>query len=228
MVGPVTSGVGFVLCSVGCTRRNGSELPSLGNDRGNARHGPPGGGTAGRPAGDRDPVTRRQRYPSETVSTRYVFAATTLPFNRCAARSDADMDGGREWLRRPGARAGLRGGEADWTGSDGHPIGSGWSRSPSRSYCSGGPAGVGRPSPARGGPVLHIPTVLGAVVVIYNLPGVRQALKLDGELLADLFQARVTRWDAKAVARANPGVHLPALAVVPVYRADSSGTTATF
>jgi len=69
----------------------------------------------------------------------------------------------------------------------------------------------------RGGPVLHIPTVLGAVVVIYNLPGVRQALKLDGELLADLFQAGVTRWDARAVARANPGVHLPALAVVPVY-----------
>jgi len=80
----------------------------------------------------------------------------------------------------------------------------------------------------RGGPVLHIPTVLGAVVVIYNLPGVRQALKLDGELLAGLFQGKVTRWDAPAVARANPGVHLPALAVVPVHRADSSGTTATF
>lgn len=79
----------------------------------------------------------------------------------------------------------------------------------------------------RGGPVLHVPTVLGAVVVIYNLPGVRQALKLDGELLAGLFQGRIKRWDAPAVARANPGVHLPALAVVPVHRADSSGTTAT-
>lgn len=76
--------------------------------------------------------------------------------------------------------------------------------------------------------MLHIPTVLGAVVVIYNLPGVRQALKLDGELLAGLFQGKVTRWDAPAVARANPGVHLPALAVVPVHRADGSGTTATF
>jgi phosphate transport system substrate-binding protein len=78
----------------------------------------------------------------------------------------------------------------------------------------------------RGGPVLHIPTVLGAVAVIYNLPSVRQALKLDGELLAGLFQGTITRWDAPAVARANPGVDLPDLAVMPVYRADSSGTTA--
>jgi phosphate transport system substrate-binding protein len=80
----------------------------------------------------------------------------------------------------------------------------------------------------RGGPVLHVPTVLGAVAVIYNLPGVQQALKLDGKLLADLFQGRVKRWDAPEVARANPGVKLPALAVRPVHRSDSSGTTANF
>jgi phosphate transport system substrate-binding protein len=80
----------------------------------------------------------------------------------------------------------------------------------------------------RGGPVLHVPTVLGAVVVIYNLPGVQKALKLDGTLLAALFQGRIRRWDDPAVARANPGVNLPALAVRTVHRSDGSGTTATF
>ena len=80
----------------------------------------------------------------------------------------------------------------------------------------------------RGGPVLHVPTVLGAVVVIYDLPSVQGTLKLDGTLLARLFEGRITRWDAAEVARANPGVKLPALAVRPVHRSDSSGTTATF
>ncbi|MDB5296444.1 MAG: phosphate transporter substrate-binding protein PhoT family [Phycisphaerales bacterium] len=75
------------------------------------------------------------------------------------------------------------------------------------------------------GPILHIPTVAGAVVPAYNLPGFTGELKLTGELLAKMYLGQVRTWNDPAVAAANPGVALPALAVTPVWRTDGSGTT---
>jgi phosphate transport system substrate-binding protein len=80
---------------------------------------------------------------------------------------------------------------------------------------------------AIGGPVLHIPTVLGAVAVAYNVPGVAR-LKLDGPLVGELFGGRVTRWNDRRIAALNPGARLPDLPVTVVHRTDGSGTTANF
>jgi len=80
---------------------------------------------------------------------------------------------------------------------------------------------------AVGGPVLHIPTVLGAVAVAYNVPGVAR-LKLDGRLIGELFLGRITRWNDRRLAALNPGARLPDLPVTIVHRSDSSGTTANF
>lgn len=79
-----------------------------------------------------------------------------------------------------------------------------------------------------GGPVLHIPTVLGAVVITYNLPTVKKSLKLDGPTIADMFAGKITKWNDARIAALNKGVALPDTAIVPIYRADSSGTTAVF
>ncbi|MBN8890778.1 MAG: phosphate ABC transporter substrate-binding protein PstS [Rhodospirillales bacterium 70-18] len=77
--------------------------------------------------------------------------------------------------------------------------------------------------------LMQFPTVIGGVVVIVNIPGVEaDKLKLTGELLADIYLGKITKWnDAKLVAL-NPGVKLPNLAIAPVYRADGSGTTFVF
>jgi phosphate transport system substrate-binding protein len=80
----------------------------------------------------------------------------------------------------------------------------------------------------RRGPVLHIPMVVGAVAVTYNLPGVTAPLRLTGALLADLFSGRITQWNDPRIAAANPGARLPTDDVVVVYRDDGSGTTALF
>jgi phosphate transport system substrate-binding protein len=81
---------------------------------------------------------------------------------------------------------------------------------------------------ARGGPVLHVPTILGAVVVTYNLPDVATGLRLNGAVLADMFSGRITRWNDARVAQLNPGVSLPASDVLVVHRSDGSGTTFIF
>jgi phosphate transport system substrate-binding protein len=75
------------------------------------------------------------------------------------------------------------------------------------------------------GNVLHLPTVLGAVVPTYNLPGLAADLKFTPELLADIFLGKITRWDDQRVAAVNPGVTLPRLDVIVVHRSDGSGTT---
>ncbi len=77
-------------------------------------------------------------------------------------------------------------------------------------------------------PVLHVPTVAGSVVVIYNLPGLQSGLKLGRSTLVDLFAGRITRWDDPRIAQTNPGLTLPPLAVTTVHRSDGSGTTAVF
>ncbi len=78
------------------------------------------------------------------------------------------------------------------------------------------------------GKILHIPTVLGAVVPCYNIPGVKQELKFTPELLAGIFLGKVTNWNDPAIARINPGVKFPNLAIVVVHRSDGSGTSFIF
>ena len=81
---------------------------------------------------------------------------------------------------------------------------------------------------AKGGAVLHFPTVLGAVVLIYNLPGLSQPIKLDGDAIAAIFQGQITRWNDPRIASQNPGVTLPATDILVVHRSDGSGTTYVF
>lgn len=81
---------------------------------------------------------------------------------------------------------------------------------------------------AKGGHLLHVPTVAGAVVVVYNLPGLDRPLRLSGDVLADIFLGRVARWDDPRIAGLNPGVELPARDVLVVHRTDGSGTTFVF
>jgi len=72
--------------------------------------------------------------------------------------------------------------------------------------------------------LLHIPTVLGAVVATYNLPG-NPTLKFTSDVLADIFLGKITTWNDTRIAAANPGVALPAQPIIVVHRSDGSGTT---
>jgi len=81
---------------------------------------------------------------------------------------------------------------------------------------------------AKGGPILHIPTVLGADVVTYNLPGVTAALKLTPAVIADIFMGRVKKWNDTRIASLNTGVSLPNQDILVVHRSDGSGTTYIF
>jgi len=73
--------------------------------------------------------------------------------------------------------------------------------------------------------IVHIPTVLGAVVPIYNLPGVSQELKFSQDALAGIYLGKVTMWNDAVIAKENPGVNLPSQPILAVYRSDGSGTT---
>jgi phosphate transport system substrate-binding protein len=74
-------------------------------------------------------------------------------------------------------------------------------------------------------PVLHFPTVLGAVVATYNIEGVDQELKFTGQILADIFMGKITKWNDPALASINQGVNLPDADIVVVHRSDGSGTS---
>jgi len=76
--------------------------------------------------------------------------------------------------------------------------------------------------------ILHFPTVLGADVPVYNIPGVNAELKFTGPLLADIFLGKVTKWNDKAITGLNPGVSLPDTDIAVVHRSDGSGTTYIF
>src|SRR6476620_10658236 len=78
------------------------------------------------------------------------------------------------------------------------------------------------------GEILHIPTVLGAVVITYNLSGVNQPLRFSSEVLADIFLGKITKWNDQKIAADNPGVTLPAQNITVVHRSDGSGTSAVF
>jgi phosphate transport system substrate-binding protein len=75
------------------------------------------------------------------------------------------------------------------------------------------------------GRILHFPTVLGADVPVYNIPGVDASLKFTGPLLADIFLGKVTKWNDAALTKLNPGVQLPPTDITVVHRSDGSGTT---
>ncbi len=78
------------------------------------------------------------------------------------------------------------------------------------------------------GPILHLPTVLGAVVPIYNIPGVSQQLKFTGKVLADIILGTVNKWNDPAITALNPGVSLPGTDITVAHRSDGSGTTYIF
>ena len=75
------------------------------------------------------------------------------------------------------------------------------------------------------GPILHLPTVLGAVVPVYKIPNVDAELKFNGAVLADIFLGKIKKWNDPAIAKLNTGVKLPATDITVVHRSDGSGTT---
>jgi phosphate transport system substrate-binding protein len=75
------------------------------------------------------------------------------------------------------------------------------------------------------GPILHFPTVLGAVVPVYNLAGVTTELKFTGAVLADVYLGKITKWNDPAIVKLNAGVKLPATDITVVHRSEGSGTT---
>jgi phosphate transport system substrate-binding protein len=77
-------------------------------------------------------------------------------------------------------------------------------------------------------PVLHIPTVLGAVVLTYNIPDLKSPLQLSGDTVADLFLGKITQWNDPRLAKLNPGIKLPDSPVMIVHRSDGSGTSGIF
>lgn len=93
---------------------------------------------------------------------------------------------------------------------------------------SDGPMSDEEMAAAKHGPILHIPTTLGAVVITYNLPGVTQPLRMTPDVVADIFLRKITKWNDPRLAASNPGVALPALDILVAHRSDGSGTTYVF
>ncbi|MDE3165637.1 MAG: phosphate ABC transporter substrate-binding protein PstS [Acidobacteriota bacterium] len=75
---------------------------------------------------------------------------------------------------------------------------------------------------------LHFPTVMGAVVLIYNIPGVSAELKFTPDVIADIFLGKIKKWNDARLAKDNPGVKLPSEEIIPIHRSDGSGTTFVF
>src|SRR5689334_16347191 len=78
------------------------------------------------------------------------------------------------------------------------------------------------------GNVLHIPMVMGAVVIAYNLQGLSQPVKFTPDVLADIFLGKITNWNDARLASINPGVKLPTQDIIVVHRSDGSGTSFVF
>jgi len=85
------------------------------------------------------------------------------------------------------------------------------------------------PDKLASGNLLQFPTVMGAVVLIVNLPGIKpNELKLTGDAVGAIYLGKITKWNDPELEKLNPGVKLPSTAIAPVYRADGSGTTYVF
>ena len=76
--------------------------------------------------------------------------------------------------------------------------------------------------------VMHIPTVLGAVVPVYNVPGIDKDLNFSPDVIANIYLGKITKWNDPRIAKDNPGVKFPSNTILPVYRSDGSGTTYIF
>lgn len=81
---------------------------------------------------------------------------------------------------------------------------------------------------AAGGEIVHIPVVLGAVVLTYNLAELKEPLKLTPELISDIYLGKIRKWDDERIKKENPNAALPANDITPVFRADGSGTSDIF
>jgi phosphate transport system substrate-binding protein len=90
---------------------------------------------------------------------------------------------------------------------------------------SDGPMSDDEMSKAKGGPIFHIPTVMGADVLVYNVPGVKGTLKFTGEVIADIFLGKITKWNDPRITSLNKGEALPNQDILVVHRSDGSGTT---
>ncbi|MCE5255957.1 MAG: phosphate ABC transporter substrate-binding protein PstS [Spirochaetaceae bacterium] len=75
--------------------------------------------------------------------------------------------------------------------------------------------------------IVHIPATVGAVVMVYNLPG-SPSLRLTGDIISDIYLGNITKWNDSAIKAVNPGIALPGTPIMPVYRSDGSGTTFNF
>ena len=93
---------------------------------------------------------------------------------------------------------------------------------------SDGPMSDDELAKAKGGRILHFPTVIGAVAVAYNVPGLTQQLRLDGAVLSQIFLGKLTKWNDRRIAALNPGIALPNQDILVVHRTDGSGTTYIF
>ena len=80
----------------------------------------------------------------------------------------------------------------------------------------------------KGSDPVHVPTVLGAVTVSYNVDGIDQGLKLDGATVADIFLGKIKKWNDPKIASQNSGAQLPTTSITVCHRSDESGTTANF
>jgi len=78
------------------------------------------------------------------------------------------------------------------------------------------------------GRIVHLPTMVGAIAPIYNVPGLKGELRFDGALLADIFLGKLRNWNDPAIARLNAGVILPSIDITVVYRSDNSGSSFIF
>jgi phosphate transport system substrate-binding protein len=76
--------------------------------------------------------------------------------------------------------------------------------------------------------ILHLPTVLGAVVPAYNIPGFKGELKFTPDVIANIYLGKITSWNDPAIAKSNPDAHLPNQPILVVHRSDGSGTTYIF
>jgi phosphate transport system substrate-binding protein len=93
---------------------------------------------------------------------------------------------------------------------------------------SDGPMTDEEMSRTRHGAVLHFPTILGAVVMTYNLPAVTSPLRLSGDVIGDIYMGKITKWNDARITALNPSISIPATDIIVVHRADGSGTTYVF
>lgn len=93
---------------------------------------------------------------------------------------------------------------------------------------SDGPMSDEEMTRTRHGATLHFPTILGAVVMTYNLPAVTASLRMTGEVIGDIYMKKITKWNDPRIAALNPSAQLPNTDIIVVHRSDGSGTTYVF